>query len=107
MITGLELEKIALRLFVSLLYLLNAYFPKIVLHACITTLNGKYTEMGYSQDVVYDKAQEDFVKIGITGSEKKEYMHIKSNDNSEALLSIITLICGDTPGDTLSSQILT
>lgn len=58
------------------------------------TLNGKYTEMGYSQDVVYDKAQEDFVKIGITGSEKKEYMHIFSYEQDVDYLTAV-----ETPAD--------
>lgn len=57
-------------------------------------LNGKYVEMGYSQDVVYDKAQEDFVKIGLTGSGEKEYTHIFSYEQDVDYLTAV-----ETPAD--------
>lgn len=38
-------------------------------------LNGIYAEMGISQDVVYDKAQDDCVEINLVMSDGKEYTH--------------------------------
>ncbi len=39
-------------------------------------LNGKYAEMGNSQDVVYDKAQDDFVEINLTTSHDRKHTHV-------------------------------
>lgn len=41
-------------------------------------LNGRYVEMGNSQDVVYDKAQDDVVEINLTTSDEKRYTHVFS-----------------------------
>lgn len=54
-------------------------------------LNGKYVEMGYSQDVVYDKAQEDFVRISYTGSDEKVYTHIFSYEQDVDYLTVLEM----------------
>lgn len=36
-------------------------------------LNGKYVELGLTQDVVYDKAQKDILEINITTDDKEKY----------------------------------
>ena len=38
-------------------------------------LNGRYVETGYSQDVLYDEAREDFVGITLETSSAKRYVH--------------------------------
>ncbi|MBD5448553.1 MAG: AAA family ATPase [Lachnospiraceae bacterium] len=39
-------------------------------------LNGRYAQTGNSQDVLYDKAQDDLVGITLKTSSEKKYMHL-------------------------------
>ena len=52
-------------------------------------LNGKYAEMGNSQDAVYDKAQEDFVEINLTTSDGKKCMHVFSYEQDTDYLTAV------------------
>lgn len=52
-------------------------------------LNGKYAEMGYSQDVVYDKAQDDFVEINLTMSNNRKYIHVFSYEQDTDYLKSV------------------
>lgn len=53
-------------------------------------LNGKYVEMGNSQDVVYDKAQDDFVEINLATSADKKYTHVFSYEQDTDFLKMVS-----------------
>lgn len=57
-------------------------------------LNGRYAEMGNSQDVVYDKAQDDFVEINIWTSDEIKYTHTFSYEQDTEYLKAV----GETSG---------
>ena len=52
-------------------------------------LNGKYVEMGNSQDVVYDKAQDDFVEINLTTSGREKYTYVFSYEQDADYLTTV------------------
>lgn len=52
-------------------------------------LNGRYVEMGNSQDVVYDKAQDDFVEINVSIAYEKKYAHTFSYEQDTDYLKAV------------------
>lgn len=56
-------------------------------------LNGKYAEMGNSQDVVYDKAQEDLVEISLLVSDEKKDTYVFSYEQDTDYLTTVKKPC--------------
>ena len=52
-------------------------------------LNGKYVEMGNSQDVVYDKALDDFVEMNLMTSGGKKYTYVFSYEQDADYLTTV------------------
>lgn len=67
-------------------------------------LNGKYVEMGNSQDVVYDKAQDDFVEINVMSNGKK-YVHKYSYEQDTDYLNAVTGT-SDVPKEALKDDVI-
>jgi predicted ATPase len=55
----------------ALLLLVQSYYQDKANKGLL--LNGKYIELGLTQDVVYDKAQNDILEINITSDDKEKY----------------------------------